>query len=87
MAQVGNAVEGETMSWIKCSERMPPAGVEVLVHGPHHYLRPNKCRMVASWRGDVAWPGWDVSDAIGGQEWELAITPTHWQFLPEPPHE
>lgn len=62
-------------NWIKCSERMPPEGEDVLV-----YDESENSQHVASW----SYQSW-----VYGVSWDVNLEcyPTHWQPLPEPPRE
>lgn len=63
------------MSWIKCSERMPDDGIDVLLWYGEGIAN------IGNWSGGYWYTRWGY--------WEDGDPPdvTHWQPLPEPPHE
>lgn len=68
------------MTWIKCAERMPEHCAWVLVVERHERRGPTV--FVALWEPDVS--RWEFP-GLGGSASADQIT--HWQPLPEPPHE
>ena len=67
------------MEWIKCSERMPEPGVEVLGYWPAIKHIVDATITATVWSGGADW-----FEAIFGDE-ERFAAPTHWMPLPEPP--
>jgi hypothetical protein len=66
------------MEWIKCSDRMPEIGEEVLTlryfYGSNKMLHKDKYE-VQEWLGD-SWTYYGLRDVFA---------PTHWMSLPHPP--
>lgn len=66
--------------WIKCSEKLPVLREKVLI------TNINRNEMFVGWISYILEDGtldWQYSDCCGCS----AGTITHWQLLPEPPHE
>lgn len=64
--------------WIKCSERLPPDGEKVLVWFPKN----QHIEDAVFFEEDGAL-GYSLFDG----ECLMSESPTHWQPLPEPPHD
>jgi hypothetical protein len=64
------------MSWIKCSERMPPEGVRVM--GWSQTLGID----LVEHKWDSFWGTAEHDGFINDDD-----QPTHWQALPEPPND
>lgn len=62
--------------WIKCSERMPDCGAEVVFYSDAAGMGFARYEMI---RGKMYWV-WCTGDVFNG-----GTEPTHWQPLPEPP--
>lgn len=76
-----NTIPGllERVTWIRCEDRMPEAGVYVMVWVPdlgHHEIG----RFMGLLGGRTSW--WKAAN----QAWETYEV-THWMSLPEPPEE
>lgn len=65
------------MEWIKCSERMPETGDDVLVYCPD----TNEQFVAVTWDGstDFQYARYETVNIV--------CEPTHWMPLPEPPSE
>lgn len=65
-------------NWIKCAERMPQDGVDVLVWAPTGpYASMEWGAHVAQRRSPFGW--------VGDVEWAHLDLTSHWQSLPLPP--
>ena len=64
--------------WIKCSDRLPPDGEKVLVWFPGN--KHIEDAVLFEERGSLRYSLFDGECLMGE-------SPTHWQPLPEPPHD
>lgn len=70
------------MSWISVDERLPEAGVRVILHSPDVYPTVTVGRFVAN---ETRWYCEDETEWVGEKGWPTPIYATHWMPLPPAP--
>ena len=70
--------EADAGAWIRCDEKLPPIGVNVLVVAPGSGVVTAVRKEGSYWRHDYA--------VAGRESFHLGVArPTHWMPLPAPP--
>lgn len=78
------AALGGGEGWIACSERMPEATRDVLVHGRDGDVLVACLKSDGSWEQNTNWCS-GRGDDFDDRMWETGFV-THWMPLPKPPH-